>query len=79
MKGANLSKMYSNRPYRNRMKFDRAVEIIRDVSGTQLSPPVVEAFLRLAERGELRAADDNGGGTTENIVPIPDRQTEHNQ
>lgn len=71
--------MYSNRPYRNRMKFDRAVEIIRDVSGTQLSPPVVEAFLRLAERGELRAADDNGGGTTENIVPIPDRQTEHNQ
>lgn len=62
--------MYSNRPYRNRMNFDKVVSIIREVSGTQLTPDVVEAFLRLADKGVLRAADDVGGGTTENIDNI---------
>lgn len=62
--------MYSNRPYRARMNFDRVVSIIKEVSGTQLSPTVVDAFLRLAERGELRAPDDDGGGTTESIENI---------
>ena len=36
----------------------------------QLDPEVVEAFMRLAERGELRAPDDTGGGSTENIENI---------
>ena len=62
--------MYSNRPYRKRMNFDKAVSIIKEVSGTQLTSDVVDAFLRLVERGEFRAADDNGGGTTENIDNI---------
>ena len=62
--------MYSNRPYRGRMNFDRVVSIIREVSGTQLTPDVVDAFLRLAEKGVLRAEDDDGGGTTENIENI---------
>ena len=62
--------MYSTRSYRARMNFDKAVEIIRNAAGTQLDPEVVEAFLRLAERGELRAPDDTGGGSTENIENI---------
>ena len=62
--------MYSNRPYRRRMNFERVVSIIREVSGTQLAPEVVEAFLGLAEDGKLRADDDDGGGTMENIENI---------
>ena len=62
--------MYSNRPYRKRMNFEKAVSIIREVSGTQLTPDVVEAFLRLVDKGEFRAPDDDGGGSTENIENI---------
>lgn len=62
--------MYSNRPYRNRMNFDKVVSIIREVSGTQLAPNVVDAFLRLVDKGEFRDPDDHGGGTTENIENI---------
>ena len=62
--------MYSNRPYRNRMNFEKVVSIIRGVSGTQLTADVVDAFLRLVDRGEFRAPDDVGGGTTENIENI---------
>ncbi len=77
--------MYSNRPYRNRMNFDKAVSIIREVSGTQLTSDVVDtqltsdvvdAFLRLVEKGEFRDPDDQGGGTTENIDNIHKRQDE---
>lgn len=59
--------MYSDRPYRRRMNFEKAVSIIKEVSGTQLTSDVVDAFLRLVERGEFRAPDDTGGGTTEDI------------
>ena len=38
--------------------------------GTQLTPDVVDAFLRLVEKGEFRAADDLGGGSMENIENI---------
>jgi len=62
--------MYSNRPYRNRMNFDKVVSIIKEVSGTQLTADVVDAFLRLVEKGEFRDPDDKGGGTTENIDNI---------
>lgn len=62
--------MYSNRPYRKRMNFERAVGIIKEVSGTQLTADVVDAFLRLVEKGEFRAADDNGGGSMEDISNI---------
>ncbi len=62
--------MYSDRPYRKRMNFDKAVSIIKEVSGTQLTPDVVDAFLRLVEKGELRAPDDHGGGSLENIENI---------
>jgi energy-coupling factor transport system substrate-specific component len=66
--------MYSNRPYRKRMNFDKAVSIIREVSGTQLSPKVVDAFLRLVDKGEFRDPDDLGGGSTENIENIHNRR-----
>lgn len=62
--------MYSNRPYRKRMNFDKVISIIREVSGTQLASDVVDAFLRLADKGEFRASDDDGGGSTEDINNI---------
>ena len=65
--------MYSNRPYRKRMNFDKVVSIIREVSGTQLTSDVVDAFLRLVEKGEFRDPDDQGGGSTEDIDNIHKR------
>jgi energy-coupling factor transport system substrate-specific component len=62
--------MYSNRPYRKRMNFDRAVSIIKSVSGVQLAPDVVDAFLRLVEKGEFKAPNDKGGGSLEDIDNI---------
>ena len=62
--------MYSNRPYRKRMNFERAVSIIRDASGSQLTPDVVDAFLRLVEKGEFRDPNDSGDGSMENIENI---------
>ncbi len=62
--------MYSDRPYRKRMNFDKAVSIIREVSGTQLAADVVDAFLKLVEAGEFRDPDDVGGGTMESIDNI---------
>ena len=66
--------MYSNRPYRARMNFEKVVSIIREVSGTQLTPDVVDAFLRLVDKGEFRAPDDHGGGTMESIENIHSEQ-----
>jgi len=66
--------MYSDRPYRKRMNFEKAVSIIKEVSGTQLASDVVDAFLRLVEKGEFRAPDDTGGGTTEDIDNIHKKQ-----
>lgn len=62
--------MYSDRPYRKRMNFDKAVSIIKEVSGTQLTPDVVDAFLRLVDKGEMRDKNDTGGGTTDDIDNI---------
>ena len=62
--------MYSDRPYRKRMNFEKAVSIIKEVAGTQLAEDVVEAFLRLVAKGEFRAPDDTGGGSTEDINNI---------
>lgn len=62
--------MYSDRPYRKRMNFDKVVSIIREVSGTQLDPRVVDAFLSLVDKGCFRAEDDVGGGTFEDIDNI---------
>ena len=66
--------MYSNRPYRRRMNFEKVVSIIKEVSGTQLAPDVVDAFVRLVEKGELRDPDDHGGGSMENIENIRKEQ-----
>lgn len=66
--------MYSDRPYRKRMNYEKAVSIIRDAAGTQLTADVVEAFLRLAQKGDFRAPDDEGGGTFEDISNIRKKQ-----
>lgn len=66
--------MYSDRPYRKRMNFDKAISIIKEASGTQLTSDVVDAFLRLAEKGEFRAPDDAGGGTFDDIDNIHKNQ-----
>lgn len=71
--------MYSNRPYRNRMNFEKAVSIIQEVSGTQLTSDVVDAFMRLVKKGEFRDPDDDGGGTTENIDNIHKAQNEQSK
>ena len=68
--------MYSDRPYRKRMNFDKVCSIIQEVSGTQPEPDVVDAFMRLVKKGEFRAPDDTGGGTTEDIDNIHKRQQE---
>ncbi len=66
--------MYSDRPYRKRMNFERAVSIIKEVSGTQLTADVVDAFLRLVEKGEFRDPNDHGGGSMEDINNIHAKQ-----
>ena len=65
--------MYSDRPYRKRMNFDKVVSIITEVSGTQLDEDVVAAFLRIVDRGGFKAANDTGGGSTEDIDNIHKR------
>ena len=50
--------------------------IIKEVRGTQLQDDVVDAFLRLVDKGKFRAPDDFGGGTTEDINNIHKKQKE---
>ena len=46
--------MYSDRQYRKRLDFDTAVARIREASGTQFNPEVVDAFFRLVDKGEIK-------------------------
>jgi predicted RNA-binding Zn-ribbon protein involved in translation (DUF1610 family) len=48
---------YSDRQYRKQMDFEKVLSIIREVSGTQLNPEVVDAFFRLVDKGEIRAVE----------------------
>lgn len=53
-----LDAMTSTRPYRKAMPLSKAISIITEISGTQLSSKVVDVFLQLVEEGafdELRA------------------------
>ena len=43
--------MYSTRPYRKKMELGTVVEEIKKGSGTQFSPDVVDAFMRLYQKG----------------------------
>ena len=52
------------------MNFDKVVSIMKEVRGTQLDSEVVDAFLRLVDKGEFRAPDDDGGGSVEDINNI---------
>lgn len=44
-----------------------------------MASDVVDAFMRLVAKGEFRAPDDHGGGTTENIDNIHKAQNEENK
>jgi HD-GYP domain-containing protein (c-di-GMP phosphodiesterase class II) len=46
--------MTSGRPYRNTVKFNEAVEEIKENSGTQFDPKVVEAFLRIIKKKKFK-------------------------
>ena len=43
--------MYSTRPYRTKMPLEKVVAEIKRCTGTQFSPKVVEAFLKLVDEG----------------------------
>jgi HD-GYP domain-containing protein (c-di-GMP phosphodiesterase class II) len=43
----------SDRPYRNRLATERAIEIVRRQAVTQFDPKIVEVFLQLASNGQL--------------------------
>jgi len=45
--------MYSDRPYRKHMDFEKVCSIMREGAGTQLASDVVDAFMRLVEKGEI--------------------------
>ncbi len=47
------SAMISDRPYRQALPAEEAVAELRRVSGTQLDPEVVQAFLELLEEDEM--------------------------
>lgn len=51
----------SNRAYRTAEEKDKAMKIIREVSGTQLDPGIVEAFDRLYGKGLLNHIGDLNG------------------
>lgn len=45
--------MASDRAYRNKMSTEQVVQVMRECSGTQFDPNLVEAFFRLFEAGKL--------------------------
>ncbi len=71
--------MYSDRPYRKRMNFEKVVSIMKEVAGTQLTTDVVDAFLSLVEKGKFRDPDDRGGGSMEDIDNIHKKFEKENE
>lgn len=70
--------MTSDRPYRKAMAHDDALNEIREESGTQFDPIVVQQFLELCSTVNLAAEEGAGHGwdRTPNI-PIEEIQAEH--
>ena len=66
--------MYSTRPYRKQMPLDAVVAEIKRVSGTQLSPRVVDVFLRLVEQGAFDRPETESAPADPNAVPQTDGQ-----
>ena len=48
-----LDAMLSDRPYRKGMEKEKALGLIREASGTQFDPVVVEALMRAASHEPL--------------------------
>lgn len=51
--------MYSDRPYRKHMGFKKVLGIMKEARDTQLQGDVVDAFLSLVEKGEIKPFDDD--------------------
>lgn len=47
--------MMSDRPYRSPLGLEKAIDELRNGKGTEFDPEVVDAFLRLVQRGEIVA------------------------
>lgn len=62
--------MYSDRPYRKRMKLDKILEILQEVKGTQLCPDVVDAFIDIINSGDINLSEDLDDASEENIDNI---------
>ena len=62
--------MYSTRKYREKMQFDKVVSIIKDSAGTQLTPDVVDAFVRLVDKGEIHADKKDGKKDAKEVINI---------
>ncbi len=44
----------SDRPYRKGMQPEKAIRIIKEVTGTQLDPKIADTFLRVWEKGKIK-------------------------
>lgn len=58
--------MYPTRPYRKRPPLETVVEGIKRCTGTQSSPKVVKAFLKLVEAGEFDESEEETAKAEEN-------------
>jgi putative nucleotidyltransferase with HDIG domain len=52
----------SDRSYRKKMPVERALTIIKENSGTQFDPEIVDAFLTMFDRGEMVSMESPQGG-----------------
>ncbi|MBP5350127.1 MAG: HD-GYP domain-containing protein, partial [Clostridia bacterium] len=55
--------MYSTRPYRTKMPLEKVVAEIKRCTGTQFSPKVFEAFLKLVDEGVFNDPETPGAPT----------------
>ena len=53
--------MTSDRPYREAMSDEEAYEELKDNSGTQFDPEVVDALLAVLRRTQISSVADNAG------------------
>ncbi len=51
-----FSAMITKRPYRKEMKVDRAIEEIKNASGTKFDPKTVEVFLKIIKREDISSS-----------------------
>ncbi|MBR3641032.1 MAG: HD domain-containing protein, partial [Oscillibacter sp.] len=68
--------MFSTRPYRRKMALSDVAAEIQRVSGTQLSPRVVEVFMELVNEGAFDAEDTARGTEAPKETPRSEEKTD---